>query len=1131
MRPEAQAKLGYYPTPPPVVDLIAQHLNLTCPNPQEPVQHHDQYAAPVLLDPCAGTGAAAKQLLDAIVQRLSDDCSKPHRGFAYGVELHEQRATEAQKALRRCARAPIQAVDLPDSAFNVALVNPPYDDEYSDEHRRSRLESTFLAKTTPALDQHGVLIYIVPQRQLAVDAAHIAANYYNVRIFRFPDQHFDQFRQAVVIARRNQRIGRSLNIDQHVFDQLAQQAGLGVNARPLVDNPPADDRVNLPVPFWRYAGNLPNITVNAESDRNITNYLKNSDAYRHPTIAQRTAPKPAEEHFFKPLEPLRRGHLCVLAANGQFDQTPLHDPTGQMHSIVIKGQSRKIVQQVHNDDETITDQDVFTTDLNVLNLSDGSIEHIDDDQEALQQFLIDNQARLETALAQRHQPSVNPSDDAHAPVRQRIASLARRPIGKQRPSSVTAAVAISQLDELFMVGQPGIGKTFLTIAACRGANYSRMVVITPSHNPETWIREITATWPEARVRIGNPNHPQRTTYNRQVAHTDLETIFHTPADPEHPVWAILKRDTAKRTYPFKIITRKISSNPPEDEPVRRLYRDDHGGIAALPADDPETHHTCPFCWTPLDEALKSLQHRTATCPACHRRLATPNCVTKHDRRIPWTDYIAHHHPAWADVFIMDEVHQYKNRDSAQGEVARRLAQASKRVIALTGTLIGGKATDAFYLLNAVSRRFRRQYGYQDYQQFLELYGRQQRVSRIPAANSTSPSVGAHTTRRLSRVSTREINGFKPSLMNHFWENTIFTRIPDIAPEVPEPEIHAHLVELDGQTVTNLAGQPASQLDAYHQLAHRLREYRDQQEDNLSFTLQARMQQELLTYPENCWLHTAPPAIDPESSICEIPALPAERIYPKEAALINLVADSRDQGANCLIYCTHTQKRDVTARLLQLLNANGIRAARLPNVPAERRLAWLEQAALKNDAIICHPQSVETGLNLLQFPTIIWYEIDYSLFLIEQASARSHRINQTQPVNIHFMAYAGTLQEHALRIIAAKADTGRLIYGELSSTGLSAFNPEADDVRSSIARELFNSEFSSGRPTGNLSEIFAHARADNSAHHQLAQRPLAAWEQSLPEFDDLIHDHNANPTPSRKHKPPPDAAIHHQPTLF
>jgi len=51
-----------------------------------------------------------------------------------------------------------------------------------------------------------------------------------------------------------------------------------------------------------------------------------------------------------------------------------------------------------------------------------------------------------------------------------------------------------------------------------------------------------------------------------------------------------------------------------------------------------------------------------------------------------------------DLLIADEAHEYKNSGSAQGQAMGVLAAKSRKVILLTGTLMGGYGDDLFHLL-------------------------------------------------------------------------------------------------------------------------------------------------------------------------------------------------------------------------------------------------------------------------------------------------------------------------------------------------------------------------------------------------------------------------------------------------
>jgi hypothetical protein len=82
-------------------------------------------------------------------------------------------------------------------------------------------------------------------------------------------------------------------------------------------------------------------------------------------------------------------------------------------------------------------------------------------------------------------------------------------------------------------------------------------------------------------------------------------------------------------------------------------------------------------------------------------------------------------------------------------------------------------------------------------------------------------------------------------------------------------------------------------------------------------------------------------------------------------------------------------------------------------------------------LITNPKLVETGVNLHEhgYSTIIFYEIEYSLYVLWQSMSRVWRPGQTRKVKIFFSHYTGTLEEKALSRMGRKMMAGQLLYGE------------------------------------------------------------------------------------------------------
>jgi hypothetical protein len=136
------------------------------------------------------------------------------------------------------------------------------------------------------------------------------------------------------------------------------------------------------------------------------------------------------------------------------------------------------------------------------------------------------------------------------------------------------------------------------------------------------------------------------------------------------------------------------------------------------------------------------------------------------------------------------------------------------------------------------------------------------------------------------------------------------------------------------------------------------------------------------------------------------------------------------------------------------DADVIRVAVLrSSVPTDKREDWYErQLKAGVEVVICHPKLVETGLDLLAFPTLYFYETGYSLHTLRQASRRSWRIGQRFPVRVKFVTYSGTMQETCLRLMGKKMLVALMMEGKFSGEGLQALDAD-EDLVSAMAREL------------------------------------------------------------------------------
>ena len=175
-------RMGYYPTDPENIDHILRGIQFP------------EGVTTNLLDPCCGCGKALRQLADG------NNC------FAYGVELDEARAEEAQTRLTRVGVGSFFHSRISNEAFHLLFLNPPYLSVISEGGSRTRHEKRFLIESLPHLMQGGLLIYVIPYYRLTADICKILAdNFSDLSVWRFTDGEFKKFKQVAVMGKRKKR--------------------------------------------------------------------------------------------------------------------------------------------------------------------------------------------------------------------------------------------------------------------------------------------------------------------------------------------------------------------------------------------------------------------------------------------------------------------------------------------------------------------------------------------------------------------------------------------------------------------------------------------------------------------------------------------------------------------------------------------------------------------------------------------------------------------------------------------------------------------------------------------------------------------------------------------------------------
>lgn len=398
-----------------------------------------------------------------------------------------------------------------------------------------------------------------------------------------------------------------------------------------------------------------------------------------------------------------------------------------------------------------------------------------------------------------------------------------------------------------------------------------------------------------------------------------------------------------------------------------------------------------------------------------------------------------------DIGIFDEVHKYQN-PTGQGHAFHILSKLSKKSIGLTGTLFNGTAQSIWYMLWRLDPRLMISKGYRYDNESLRKFNEEYGSLEEELAFSNEEAYLSNT--RARKVATPRVTpGISPKLYEEFLiESCIFmdiTEVGDLPPLIEKPIF----IEMDEE-----------QKKHYTMVEHALKEALSKREKGASKLLGA-MLQTLLTYPDKPfgWEPILHPYYGHE--VCTPPEMSQNVLYPKEEQLLDLIKAEMIVGRKCLVYCTSTGKNDIQGRLQAIFTKEGIKTEVLTNrtCKTDKRAEWVKKKVSQGmQVLICNPKLVETGLNLLQFPTIIFLQTGYELSVMWQSSRRSWRIGQKEPVKVFYMCYRDTLQARALNIMGAKLKAAASIQGEFSAEGIQALS-SSTNVLTQLAQELYSKE--------------------------------------------------------------------------
>ena len=383
------------------------------------------------------------------------------------------------------------------------------------------------------------------------------------------------------------------------------------------------------------------------------------------------------------------------------------------------------------------------------------------------------------------------------------------------------------------------------------------------------------------------------------------------------------------------------------------------------------------------------------------------------RKFPLSRYIKHRFKK-IDAYICDELHEYSG-ESAQGEAMAEIAGIAKKVIAMTATLINGYAKGTFYLLFRLKPRLMLADGfkYSDARKFCQRYGVVESIYETPETKFNVASKN-----RTQKVREKFLPGISPIVYSRYlMENTVFLSLYDMAKDLPDYEeipVACKMSERVEKEYRHMEDEFRTVMRKDRRLANKL----------LSPYLNL-----LTAYPDQPYGHAPVTALD----FSIIPSDFTDEPNDKLNNVLELVGKKVAAGERVIIY-TAWVRLDTQPLLTDRLKEMGIKACILKqSVKAIKREDWVQKKLNEGmQVLITNQKLVETGLDLNDFTTLIFFNLSFNLYVLRQASLRSWRINQTAPkIEVYLFYFADTMQQRALKLMASKLAAATMIEGQLT----------------------------------------------------------------------------------------------------
>lgn len=924
---------------------------------------------------------------------------KGTRARTYGIEIEEARANAGKEILTKSVHSALEDVEI-EGDIQFAFLNMPYADGINGR----REELNWIDMVAPYLENNRTMVLVLPEMFVEGGKYH---NEFRTCLYR---NNLKLCSRKTFSYSYDEKYVGAFKFPEPEFQQFKQYI--------IAVRKPSWNEQVLMMPAIHVEGVIGECSVRIEaqtksyhSEDGLFFYRKERTEIESVLLGDLISifGRPDDEIPIQPLQPMIPEILAAMIAGGIF--------TGiQMGNSVVRGGTTiEVIETETQEDGVRKKYETSKMHAHVveLNLETGELLTTKDTEDAFGSK-VEMVANKLKDIVRVSKPSIFQEEDVekyrplieriHAP--RAIKGVANGLFAAQIRSAGIMLKAWETTKSVILMGEVGVGKTVTSIAAAtsyvanRKSDAQKILILLPSKNDlvAKWKEEIALSCRDLKPKI-----------------VDVETISGVQKAFAHEglTFVLVKESMVKRTSGWDHLEK------------RRKYNG---------------KSTCWNCGAEAelfnkDGKVPEKPDELLFCGNCNASYRTDVRDRNKNAYASLARYISKHY-AGSYVLIADEAHQYKGGDTARGYAAGHLMTGAKRLVLMTGTFYNGYASSMFFNTYRSQSTFRQIYGYDSLRDFIQLYGLEQKITTEKKKEGRYSWSGYNINKT---VMVKEIPGIHPAMIALLLPYTLFMKIQDLDFSIPPS--HQHTLFLD------LPKSARDKVDEYlDDILNQAKQ--DMRDKPPSMSLMSQWTWARLgaydMYP-----------LGDKVDDFDLAGIDADKLAPKEEATLRIVQKHKAMGHPTLIYYGQTDRRPIHHRLSRQFEERGMKLVYMPSTVKNRK-AFIEKALVDGaDAVICNPNLVREGIDLLMFKAIIWYSTENDAILVSQANGRIARIGQDFETHVYYLGYNGTYQSDRWAVTAKKVAAMAAIHGDVRS-GLAALLGD-DDLISTIQNHLIEFE--------------------------------------------------------------------------